>query len=698
MICPLRVFDLTFEDFTPQPSSILLPLACSTSIYFYPSGSDLQPESSCPPHFYQKHFSVKMSPAAFLPIPAVFNSSTLFANRIRFHQRCVDQPNQYSPCPRRLVPVSAAESVQSSASASKSSPYVLPSRSIESTYDYIIVGAGAAGCVLANRLSADSSNSVLLIEAGPSKNSFLQNMPVGLPSLLGSEIDSALITQPEPFLDDRRLYFPRGRVVGGSHAISAMLYHRGHPHDYLEWEKVAGSEWSPDAVLPYFVKSQSQRSIEKRRQPHHGKNGPLPVSDLAAVNPMSSAFIDAAIAQGFPPNSDFNDWSKDQNGVGEFQVTQFEGNRATPANSYLDPVRTRRNLSIRSDTIVQRILFESESSQPLAVGIEIIDRMGRHYTIRANKEVILAAGVYASPQLLMLSGIGPSDHLESHGISTIVNNPSVGKNLQDHAAVMLAFHSKNPFQDKFKPTVYYTEQTGKSIPVLLNYLFRGKGPLTTPMCETGAFWRTNPAFQACDLQIRFIPFFSDANPYSSLADFAYGGLNYLRNRASRPAGFAVQLVAARPRSRGYVHLRSPDPRDSVAIHANWMSDEADLKTLVEGIKICRRIAQDNALAPYRGEEQHPGPEITSDDDLAAYVRSTCHTANAMVGTCAMGMSASSVVDPQLQVRGVRGLRIIDSSVMPTLPGGQSGAPTMMIAEKGADLVLEAARRAKALVA
>lgn len=638
-----------------------------------------------------------MSPApAFLPIPTVFTHSTSFSNRLRLHQRCTDQLRQQSPRSSRLIPISAVEPVQSSTTTSTSSHGVVPSRSIDSAYDYIIVGAGAAGCVLANRLSANSDNSVLLIESGPSKNSFLQNMPVGFPSLLGSDIDYALITQPEPHLDDRRLYFPRGRVVGGSHAISAMLYHRGHPHDYLQWEKVAGSDWSPDAVLPYFVRSQSQRSIEKRKQSHHGKDGPLPVSDLATVNPMSSAFVDAAIAQGFPPNSDFNDWSKDQSGAGEFQVTQSEGNRATPATSYLDPIRTRPNLTVRTNTMVQRILFESESSQPLAVGIEIVDERGRRYIIRAKTEVILAAGVYASPQLLMLSGIGPAEHLDSHGIPVLVNNPSVGKDLQDHASVMLAFHSKDPFQDKFQPSIYYTEQTGKSIPILLNYLFQGKGPLTTPMCETGAFWRTSPDLDACDLQIRFIPFFADPNPYSSLADFAYGGLNYLQNRSNRPAGFAIQLVAARPRSRGYVHLRSSDPRDSVAVHANWMSEEADLKTLVEGLKLCRRIAHDDALAPYRGKEQFPGAEVQTDEDLASYIRSTCHTANAMVGTCAMGTSATSVVDPQLRVRGVRGLRIIDSSVMPTLPGGQSGAPTMMIAEKGADFILENARHEAAV--
>lgn len=623
--------------------------------------------------------------SAFIPLPTVFSSRTSFVS----HQ--LNRPREIRPRSWNFIPVATASPVQNPKLGKTRSPNVVPAVPTDATYDYIIVGAGAAGCVLANRLSADSNNSVLLLEAGPSKSSFLLNMPLGFPSLLGSDIDAAFVTQPEPHLDDRRLYFPRGRLVGGSHAISVMLYHRGHPQDYQNWEQTAGSSWSPDAVLPYFVRSETQQSPEKRKQPFHGKSGPLSVSDLGAVNPMSAAFINAAVSQGISPNPDFNDWTTDQSGAGQFQVTQREGNRVTPATSYLDPVRTRPNLSTRSNTIVQRVLFEMDSSPlPVAIGIEIMDESGRRRIIRAKKEVILASGVYASPQLLMLSGIGPAEHLASHGIPVLVNNPFVGKNLQDHAAAMLTFHSKDPYQDKRKSTTYYTERTGKSIPVLLNYLFRGKGPLTSPMCEAGAFVRTKPELEACDLQIRFVPFFSEPDPYASLAEFASGGSNYMKNNSDRPAGFSVQSVAARPRSRGYIELRSSDVRDSVAIHANWMSESQDLETLVQGMKICRQIAYDDALEPFRGKEIYPGPEVKSDDDLEAYVRATCHTANAMVGTCAMGTSVTSVVDPELRVRGVRGLRVIDSSVMPTLPGGQSGAPTMMVAEKGADMVLSAA--------
>lgn len=567
----------------------------------------------------------------------------------------------------------------------------IPTANSQTTYDYIIVGGGAAGCVLANRLSADPSFRVLLLETGPSTSSFLVNMPLGFPKLLGSPLDAAFTTQPEPNLANRRLYFPRGCLVGGSHAISVMLYHRGHPYDYNVWQQVAGDAWSAKAVAPYFIKSQSQRANDKLDNPQHGKHGPLPVSDLQHVNPMTSSFIEAAVAQGLPRNTDFNDWMHDQSGVGQFQVTQQHGNRATPASSYLASARNRRNLTVQSGATVERILFETSLTHPpVAVGVSIVDARGRRRVVRASKEIVLSSGVYGSPQLLMLSGIGPAEHLASYGIPVIVDNPSVGQNLQDHAAAMLTFHSPKPYSDKRHSALYYTEQTFKNVRVMVNYLFRGKGPMTTPMCEAGAFVRTQQELNACDLQIRFIPFFSEPDPYASLAEFANGG-TYLKNKSNRPAGFSLQSVVARPQSRGSVELRSVDVRDSLSIRANWMSDERDLRTLIEGIKLCRRIAADDAMAPYRGNEQYPGPHCISDEELEAYVRSTCHTANAMVGTCSMGKDNRAVVDPELCVRGVERLRVIDSSVMPTLPGGQSGAPTMMVAERGADFLLRRAQ-------
>lgn len=557
-------------------------------------------------------------------------------------------------------------------------------------YDYVIVGGGAAGCVLANRLSADSSCRVLLLEAGTPPNDFYLHVPLGFPYLLGSRRDWAFLTEPEPHLGGRRLYFPRGRVLGGSHAISVMLYHRGDPSDYRAWESSGADGWGPDDVLPYFLRSEHQMNKNADAR-YHGFKGPLAVSDLARLNPMSSAFISAAQnAVGLAPNLDFNNWSTSQEGVGPFQVTQRDGVRESPATAYLEPVRARRNLTLRSDAIVEKVeIRDADDSgaavEPRAVGVWYSDSSGRRHFVRAKNEVLLCGGVYASPQLLMLSGIGDGEHLSQYGIKVIKNLPGVGHNLQDHPAAMLSFVSKNPQEDKRKSTVYYTEQTGKNVGTLLNYIVRGKGPLTSPMCEAGGFVRSDPVLESCDLQLRFIPFVSEPNPYESLADFASGGA-YLQNRARRPAGFTLQTVLARPRSRGSVELRSIDVRDSMCIHANWMSDDRDMQSIITGLELCRQIAKDKSLSEFRGVEKHPGQDVVSRDALEDYVRESCHTANAMVGTCRMGLDNESVVNPNLKVHGVAGLRVIDASVMPTIPGGQTGAPTMMIAEKAVDII------------
>lgn len=538
--------------------------------------------------------------------------------------------------------------------------------------------------MLANRLSTNSEARVLVLEAGPPDDSFYLRVPLGFPYLLGSKHDWAFVTEPEPHLNGRRLYFPRGKVLGGSHAISVMLYHRGNAADYDSWPE----GWRAEDVLPYFKRCEGQRAPSKQQSAAHSGDGPLAVDDLARVNPMSSAFVDAAVQCGLQRNDDFNDWQRSQDGVGLFQVTQRDGNRESPATAYLNSVRARRNLSVQTGVTVERIVFEDGGAVPKACGVSYVDSNGNRVVVKAEKEVLLSGGVYASPQLLMLSGVGPAEHLEEMGIPVVANVPAVGQNLQDHAAVMLSYESKRPQLDKRRSGVYYTERTGKNIGTILNYIFRGKGPLTSPMCEAGGFVRSDSTLDTCDLQLRFIPFVSEPDPYHSLADFATAG-SYLKNQSNRPAGFTLQSVAARPRSRGWVSLRSTDVRDSVRIQGNWMADSRDLRTLVEGVKLCRRIAGQEALSEFRGREVYPGGEVVSDAALEQYVLNSCHTANAMVGTCRMGVGDDCAVDEQLRVRGVAALRVIDSSVMPTLPGGQSGAPTMMIAEKGADLVLRA---------
>lgn len=620
-----------------------------------------------------------MSSPAFVPLPPLFhsrNSSPFLCNSFNRTSRNVPISTRRRQTPTAAAP---ADTVSSTFSTSTDA----------ATYDYVIVGAGAAGCVLANRLSADPKFRVLLLEAGPQNNSFYHRAPLGFPYLLGSQSDWAFVTEPEPNLNNRRLYFPRGKLLGGSHAISVMLYHRGHPADYHIWNK-GSIGWGPDDVLPYFVKSETQQANDKRNSPAHGIHGPLSVSDLERLNPMCSAFLEASVDAGLGKNPDFNNWGTSQDGVGAFQVTQRKGNRETPATAYLSSISSRPNLTIETAATVERILFKSsEDAAPVATGVSFIDSKGKRCIVNAAREVLLSGGVYASPQLLMLSGVGPAEHLRSLGIPVVADIPAVGQNLQDHPAAMLSYESHDPQGDKKKSDVYYTEQTGKSLFTLFNYIFRGKGPLTSPMCEAGGFVKTQKSMDSCDLQLRFIPFVSEPDPYLSLSDFATRG-SYMNNRANRPAGFTLQSVVARPHSRGYVNLRSTDVRDSMSIHPNWMSDPQDMKTLVDGIKLSRKIASSGRMSEYRGREVHPGADSCSDDDIEAYIRDSCHTANAMVGTCRMGADDDAVVDGQLRVRGISGLRVIDSSIMPTLPGGQSGAPTMMIGEKGADMVRQAA--------
>eukprot|EP00183_Erythrolobus_madagascarensis_P006438 CAMPEP_0185846900 /NCGR_PEP_ID=MMETSP1354-20130828/2365_1 /TAXON_ID=708628 /ORGANISM="Erythrolobus madagascarensis, Strain CCMP3276" /LENGTH=666 /DNA_ID=CAMNT_0028547119 /DNA_START=173 /DNA_END=2173 /DNA_ORIENTATION=- len=610
--------------------------------------------------------------------------------------------------------IKAVASAPSSSSSSASSRFAYDSTHDRQRkqYDYVIVGGGAAGCVLANRLSEDRNVSVLLIESGGKGDSLRVSIPLGFPYLPGSDIDYKYESEPEDSLFNRRVFFPRGRMLGGSHAMSVMLYHRGAAADYNAWESEYGaSGWNADDVLPYFRKSAHQtRKLGKedknnKKRPmadpeFHAKGGPLTVSDLRCVNPLSKAFLEAAEDAGIPLNSDFNDWKKDQAGVGTFQVTQRDGMRESPKTAYLQPALGRRNLTVMTECIVERVLLETvDDGQGVeAKGVAFFDGDNRRVTVSAKQEVIVAAGSIATPQLLMLSGVGPRKELEAVGVPVTIDAPGVGQNLQDQPAAMLSIESKQPYVDKRKSDVYYTEATGKSISTLLKYLFLGSGPLTSPMCEAGGFVRSDGSKteQSCDLQLRFIPFVSEPDPYFSLGDFATGGA-YLENKSNRPAGYTLQTVLARPKSRGHVTLKSADVRDRPVIHANWLENEDDLKAMVRGIKMCREIAEKDALSKYGGAEVYPGKEAVSDKELETYVRESCHTANAIVGTCRMGADDDDMapLDSQLKVKGVQRLRVVDSSVMPTLPGGQAGAPTMMIAEKAADMIRAEAAAAAA---
>jgi choline dehydrogenase len=524
----------------------------------------------------------------------------------------------------------------------------------ESDYDYIIVGAGSAGSVLANRLSARPGLRVLLLEAGgPDSNPFI-HMPAGLARLVGNRrINWNYYTEPEPELLGRRLYWPRGRVLGGSSSINAMCYARGHPLDYDEWAACAAADWSYAAVLPYFLKAEDQA---RGASEFHGVGGPLAVEDLRFRNPLSAVFVEAAAACGLPRNADFN--GAVQEGAGFYQVTQRRGRRCSAATAYLRPARSRGNLAVRTDCLVTRVLFEGTR----AAGVEYLER-GVSTRARAEREVLLAGGAIGSAQLLLLSGIGPADELRALDVPVVADRAEVGRNLQDH----LDFCTLS----KCRSAVTYDFTRWQELGVLLRYLLTRSGPGVSNVAEAGAFVRSPFATDARpDIQLHFVP--------AQLDDH---GRNRLEGH-----GFTVHACVLRPHSRGRLRLRSRRPQDPPLIEARYLSDPRDLPVLLEGIRLSRQIIRAAPFAPFRGAEVFPGEQLETAADLAAIVRRKAETIYHPAGTCRMGSDPHAVVDEQLRVRGVERLRVVDASVMPRLIGGNTNAPTIMIAEKAADLL------------
>ncbi len=517
--------------------------------------------------------------------------------------------------------------------------------------DHIIVGAGSAGCVLANRLSADPARRVVLLEAGGRDSSLFIAMPAGIAEIVKMpEVNWSYETEPEPALNGRRLWWPRGRVLGGSSSINAMCYIRGQREDYDGWAAAGCAGWSFDEVLPVFRRSEDQA---RGGNPYHGTGGPLAVSDLRYRNVLSEVFLAAGRERGLPENSDFN--GATQAGLGWYQVTQRDGRRCSAAAGFLRPARGRPNLRVVTGALATRVLIEGGR----VAGVEYAKGGERHRL--AAGAVTLAGGAINSPQLLMLSGVGPAAELEAHGIRVLHDAAGVGGNLQDHLDYCTLVKSTQP--------VSYDFTKLQEAIVGIRYLLTHNGPGSSNIAETGGFVATPRAPEGRpDVQLHFVP--------AQLDDHG-------RNRLPGH-GYTFHCCVLRPKSRGRIRLASADPAAKARIFANYLAEPEDAATLVAGMKIVREIASARAFDAYRGEELFPGAKAQSDAELLAAIRAKAETIYHPVGTCRMGNDDGAVVDPRLRVRGVAGLTVADASVMPTLVSGNTNAPTIMIAERAAE--------------
>ena len=517
-------------------------------------------------------------------------------------------------------------------------------------YDYIIVGAGSAGCVLANRLTEDPTVKVLLLEAGGKDSNSAIHMPAAFAKLFKTPCDWAYYTEPEAQLGSRNLYWPRGKVLGGSSSMNAMIYIRGHRNDYDSWRNLGNFGWGYADVLPYFKKSEDQ---ELGASDYHGVGGPMRVSNQRCLNPLSETFMEAAQQSGYQRNPDFNGAS--QEGFGAYQVTQREGRRNSAAVAFLRPAMSRRNLTVRTDVQAFDIVFEGKRAALVS-----FQKDGGSAQERAEREIILCAGAIGSPQLLMLSGIGPAKHLRSLDIPVLCDLPGVGANLQDHPAVPVAYECSQAI----------TLANAETLPNLVRYMAFKTGPLTSNVGEAGGFVKSSPRCAAPDLQYHFAPGYFVEHGFQKVKEHAYT--------------FGPTLV--RPYSRGTLTLRSSNPLDAPVIHANYFSDPRDTQAILEGLKIARAIGAAKAFAKYRKRELLPGADAKDDQALRAHLAKFGETLYHPVGTCKMGSDGNAVVDSELRVRGVEGLRVVDASIMPIIPGGNTNAPTIMIAERAADLI------------
>ncbi len=528
------------------------------------------------------------------------------------------------------------------------------------SYDFIVVGAGSAGCVLANRLSADPSVQVLLLEAGPRDSSPWIHIPVGYyKGIVNPAIGWGYETDPVPGTHNRRISWPRGKVLGGSSSINGLIYIRGQAQDFDHWRQLGNSGWDWDSVKPYFIRSEGR---DRGADAFHGADGPLGVSDVHR-NELCDAYIEAARQAGIPYNDDFN--GARQEGVGYFQLTTRRGRRSSTAVSYLKPARKRPNLHVITGALATRILFEGRR----ATGINYLHN-GETRTASVRRELVLSGGAINSPQLLQLSGIGPGALLQSHGIEVVADIAGVGSSLQDHYQARNIYECTRPLSvnDEVRSPLH------KVAAALRWALFR-TGPLAIGAGHVGLFARTRPELETPDVQFHFIRFSAD-EVGGKLHDYS---------------GFTVSVCHLRPESRGSIHIRSADAKEPPAIQPNYLDTTGDRDTMVAGMQLARKIIAIPAMKSYVRREVLPGPDVNSDDEMLEYIREYGSTIFHPTSTCRMGQDDMAVVDERLRVRGVEALRVADASVMPTVVSGNTNASCVMIGEKAADMIVEDSR-------